>query len=69
MVNLARFERASSTFAESRSDSPELQVHEWRKGQDSNPQATCAVVFKTTALPVRLPFLNSLNTSGRDAQI
>ena len=28
----------------------------WRKGQDSNLQATCAVVFKTTALPVRLPF-------------
>src|SRR3989442_7796582 len=28
----------------------------WRKGQDSNLQATSAVVFGTTALPVRLPF-------------
>lgn len=28
MVDLARLERASSTFAESRSDSTELQVHE-----------------------------------------
>ena len=28
----------------------------WRKGQDLNLQATSAVVFKTTALPVRLPF-------------
>ena len=74
MVDLARFERATSTFAESRSDSAELQVRElaeaaglepahakrgdlanrchtvrrrlqivnWRKGQDSNPQATNA---------------------------
>ena len=28
----------------------------WRKGQDSNLQGTSPVVFKTTALPVRLPF-------------
>jgi hypothetical protein len=57
LVDLARFERATSTFAESRSNSTELQVHEvWRKGQDSNLQATSAVVFKTTALPLRLPF-------------
>src|SRR5437879_331004 len=88
MVDLARFERATSTFAESRSDAAELQVRElaeatglepahamrgdlanrchtirrrlqlvnWRKGQDSNLQATSAVVFGTTALPVRLPF-------------
>src|SRR5262245_63363827 len=27
----------------------------WRKGQESNLQATSAVVFGTTALPVRLP--------------
>ena len=33
-----------------------LQVVNWRKGQDLNLQATSAVVFKTTALPVRLPF-------------
>ena len=30
----------------------------WRKGQESNLQATSAVVFGTTALPVRLPFRN-----------
>ena len=29
LVDLARFERATSTFAESRSDSTELQVHEF----------------------------------------
>ena len=34
MVDLARLERATSTFAESRSDSTELQVQSWRKGQD-----------------------------------
>src|SRR5262245_65195975 len=28
----------------------------WRKGQESNLQAMSAVVFGTTALPVRLPF-------------
>ena len=28
LVDLARFERATSTFAESRSDSPELQVRD-----------------------------------------
>src|SRR6266446_10953758 len=33
-----------------------LQVVNWRKGQESNLQATSAVVFGTTALPVRLPF-------------
>ena len=34
-----------------------LQLVNWRKGQDLNLQATeCAVVFGTTALPVRLPF-------------
>ena len=91
MVNLARFERASSTFAESRSNSPELQVHKiWRRRQDLNlahamrgdlanrchtirrrlqfggrdrtrtRKRQCAVVFKTTALPVRLPFLKNL---------
>ncbi len=135
LVDLARFERATSTFARSRSDSAELQVRMnwyghpaelrsatrlfwnrnyplqgyrtglrhwrrrqelnlhahcaaiysrqigtaiplgdasgklarplpqavltfWRKGQDLNLQATSAVVFKTTALPVRLPFQN-----------
>ena len=35
----------------------------WRKGQDSNLQATRAVVFKTTALPVRLPFHTRLRIS------
>ncbi len=29
---------------------------EWRKVQDSNPQAACAAVFKTVALPIRLTF-------------
>ena len=33
----------------------------WRKGQESNLQATSAVVFKTTALPVRLPFRKNLD--------
>ena len=44
LVYLARFERATSTFAESRSHSTELQVREvdWRKGQDLNLQATNA---------------------------
>ena len=32
------------------------EILDWRKGQDSNPQALSAVVFGTTALPVRLPF-------------
>ena len=37
MVDLARFERASSTFAESRSDSPEPQVHELAEGTGLEP--------------------------------
>src|SRR6266480_5832544 len=98
LVDLARFERATSTFAESRSDSPELQVqycppataggsdnlaeatgvepahamrgdlanhchtirrrlHRLAEGTGIEPASDkCAVVFKTTALPVRLPF-------------
>src|ERR1041385_4374988 len=54
MVDLARFERATSTFAESRSHSAELQVRKvWRKGQGLEPASDmCAVVFRTTALPV-----------------
>jgi hypothetical protein len=36
----------------------------WRKGQESNLQATeRAVVFKTTALPVRLPFRKEFQIS------
>ena len=87
LVDLARFERATSTFAESRSDSPELQVrelaeaaglepahavrgdlanrchtirrrlHRLAEGTGLEPASDkCAVVFGTTALPVRLPF-------------
>ena len=57
MVNLARFERASSTFAQSRSYSAELQVHEFGgRDRTRTRKRQCAVVFKTTALPVRLPF-------------
>src|SRR5712692_2869346 len=33
-----------------------LQFMNWRKGQELNLQATNAVVFGTTALPVTLPF-------------
>src|SRR5262245_36801122 len=33
----------------------------WRKGQDSNLQGSSPVVFKTTALPVRLPFRRKTN--------
>ena len=38
----------------------------WRKGQESNLQATSAVVFGTTALPVRLPFRET--DEGREIQ-
>ena len=89
MVDLARFERATSTFAESRSSSTELQVrdlaeatgveparamrgdlanrchtvrrrlHRLAEGTGLEPASDkCAVVFGTTALPVRLPFRN-----------
>ena len=90
-MDLARFERATSTFAESRSRSAELQVrrlaeatgvepahamrgdlanrcHTLRRrlhndlaeGTGLEPASDkCAVVFKTTALPVRLPFQKS----------
>jgi hypothetical protein len=88
LVDLARFERATSTFAQSRSYSAELQVQafpiaNWQlpicnclpnPRQTENRQLAigsdlaggtglepasdkCAVVFGTTALPVRLPFL------------
>ena len=58
MVDLARFERATLTFAESRSVPLSYRSKEiWRKGQGSNLQATMRGSFKTTALPVRLPFL------------
>src|SRR5215467_6860492 len=58
MVNLARFERATSTFAESRSHSTELQVLvSLAEGTGVEPASDeRAVVFWTTALPVRLPF-------------
>ena len=101
LVDLARFERATSTFAESRSHSAELQLRElaeaagvepahaargdlanrchtvrrrlqvvnWRKGQDLNLQATSAVVFGTTALPVRLPFQKELRIADFEFEI
>ena len=57
MVDLARFERATSTFAESRSHSTELQVQMMAEGTGLEPVSVKrAVVFGTTALPVRLPF-------------
>jgi hypothetical protein len=57
VVDLTRFERVSSTFAESRSDSAELQVQKLAEGTGLEPASvTCAVVFKSTALPIRLPF-------------
>ena len=55
----ARFERATSTFAESRSHSAELQILRFSlaEGTGLEPASDkCAVVFGTTALPVRLPF-------------
>jgi hypothetical protein len=36
----------------------------WRKGQESNLQALRAVVFRTTALPVRLPFRELVHVVG-----
>ena len=57
MVDLVRFERTPSTFAESRSDSTELQVQSLAEGTGLEPASDIrAVVFGTTALPVRLPF-------------
>ena len=43
MVDLARFERATSTFAESRSHSPELQVRDCSGGERVALTATSAV--------------------------
>ncbi len=52
-----RFERTASTFAESRSHSTELQVQSLAEGTGLEPASDIrAVVFGTTALPVRLPF-------------
>lgn len=97
LVDLARFERATSTSAESRSDSAELQVpknlaeaagvepahamrgdlanrchtirrrlHRLAEGTGVEPASDqCAVVFKTTALPVRLPFQTFLIADWR----
>ena len=63
MVDLARFERAASTFAESRSHSTELQVQSLAEGTGLEPASDIrAVVFGTTALPVRLPFRNLAGT-------
>ena len=57
MVDLVRFERTPSTFAESRSHSTELQVQSLAEGTGLEPASDKrAVVFGTTALPVRLPF-------------
>ena len=57
MVDLVRFERTPSTFAESRSHSTELQVQSLAEGTGLEPASDIrAVVFGTTALPVRLPF-------------
>ena len=57
MVDLVRFERTTSTFAKSRSDSTELQVQSLAEGTGLEPASDIrAVVFGTTALPVRLPF-------------
>ena len=88
-MDLTRFERATSTFAESRSGSTELQVRRLAEAAGVEPahamrgdlanrchavrrrlqhfnlaegtgvepaSGKCAVVFETTALPVRLPF-------------
>ena len=97
MVDLVRFERTPSTFAESRSHSTELQVQSLAEAAGVEPAHAIAlrlskplpyqlgdaseslaegtglepasdiraVVFGTTALPVRLPF----HDVGRDAQI
>jgi hypothetical protein len=57
VVDLVRFERTPSTFAESRSHSTELQVRSLAEGTGLEPASDIrAVVFGTTALPVRLPF-------------
>ena len=57
-MDLVRFERTPSTFAESRSDSTELQVQSLAEGTGLEPASDIrAVVFGTTALPVRLPSL------------
>ena len=98
-MDLTRFERATSTFAESRSDSTELQVRELAEATGVEPAhamrgdlanrchtvrrrlQNCfsqeevleegtgvepasdkrAVVFGTTALPVRLPFQKGIS--------
>ena len=67
MVDLARFERATSTFAESRSHPTELQVHEIELAEGTGLEPASdkrAVVFGTTALPVRLPFPEFLKWQG-----
>ena len=58
MVDQVRFERTTSTFAGSRSQSAELQVRiNLAEGTGLEPASDKrAVVFGTTALPVRLPF-------------
>ena len=43
LVDLARFERATSTFAESRSDSPELQIRDCSGGKRAALTAASAV--------------------------
>ena len=50
MVNLARFERASSTFAESRSDSSELQVHDLAEGTGVEPASAMRGGFQDHCL-------------------
>ena len=56
MVDLVRLERTTSTFAVSRSDSTELQVQVGGRDRTRTCKRQRAVVFGTTALPVRLPF-------------
>ena len=63
MVDLVRLERTPSTFAESRSHSTELQVQSLAEGTGLEPASDIrAVVFGTTALPVRLPFQDLAGT-------
>jgi hypothetical protein len=64
-VDLVRFERTPSTFAESRSHSTELQVQRLAEGTGLEPASDKrAVVFGTTALPVRLPFHDLVHAVG-----
>ena len=50
LVDLARFERATSTFAESRSDSSELQVHDLAEGTGVEPASAMRGGFQDHCL-------------------